>query len=91
MTTDDLSTRRSALNHFLGMSGVDCIKQSNKKFSSLQAPSQNSHITKASEAVAAVLDVIAPGDAGALWKATKKSKIVDKIFEVGELDDSEKV
>ena len=91
VTSGDLSVRRSALNRFLGMSGVDCIKQSKKKFSNLQPRSQNTHVTKASEAVAAVLDVIAPGDAGALWKATKKSKIVDKIFEIGELDESEKV
>ena len=43
VTTGDLSTRRSALNHFLSMSGVDHIKQSKKKISSLQPRSQNTH------------------------------------------------
>jgi hypothetical protein len=38
-------------------------------------------VTKASKVVAALLQVIAPGNAGALWKATKRSKIVDKVLE----------
>ena len=46
VTSGDLSTRRSALNHFLDMSGVDCVKQSKKKFSDLQPRSQKCHESK---------------------------------------------
>ncbi len=91
MTVGDMCTRRNALNHFLVASGIDAITKSKKKFSDLQTRTQNTHVTKASEAVAGVLEVIAPGDAGALWKATKRSKMVDKLLEIDELDDTEKV
>ena len=72
VTVADMSTRRNALNHFLAVSGIDKIPQFKKMFSELQPHTQNTYVTKASEAVAAVLDVIAPGDAGALWEATKR-------------------
>jgi len=32
VTSSHLSTRRSALNHFLAVSGVDCVKQSKKVY-----------------------------------------------------------
>lgn len=91
VTVADMSTRRNALNHFLAVLGIDEIPQFKKMFSELQPRTQNTHVTKASEAVAAVLDVIAPGDAGALWEATKRSKIVDKVLEIDKLDDTEKI
>lgn len=88
ITSNDPEARLSALNSFLSLSGV---KQSKKKFSSLQHRSQVVHITKASESVVALLEVIAPGDAGALWKATKKSKIVEKMLSIEKIDESDKV
>ena len=92
VTVADMSTRRNTLNHFLAVSGIDEIPRFKKMFSELQPRTQNTHVTKASEALAAVLDVIAPGDAGALWEATKRSMdIVDKVLEIDELDDTEKI
>lgn len=91
VTVGDISARRTALNHFLVASGVDALTQSKKKFSELQPRTQNTHVTKTSEAVAAVLDVIAPGDAGALWEATKRSKMVDKVLGIDKLDETEKI
>ena len=91
VTVGDMSTQRNALNHFLVVLGIDAITQSKKTFSELQPRTQNTHVTKASEAVAALLEVIAPGNAGALWEATKRSKIVDKVLEIDELDDTEKI
>ena len=49
-----------------------------KKFSCLQHRSQNVHVSKASESISAMLEIIAPGDAGALWTAIKKSKLVER-------------
>ncbi|CAB3998623.1 Hypothetical predicted protein [Paramuricea clavata] len=72
VTVGDMSTQHNALNHFLVVSGIDAITQSKKTFSELQPCTQNTHVTKASEAVAALLEVIAPGNAGALWEATKR-------------------
>ncbi len=87
----DIYARRNALNHFLVALGIDALTKSKKKFSDLQTRTQNTHVTKASETVAGVLEVIVPGDAGALWKTTKRSKMVDKLLEIDELDNTEKV
>ncbi|KXJ23561.1 hypothetical protein AC249_AIPGENE12379 [Exaiptasia diaphana] len=76
-TSTDLSSRRSALNKFLSISGVEFIPLSKKSFSELQHRTKMNHVSKTSEVITAVLDVIAPGDAGALWEATKKSKLVE--------------
>lgn len=80
----DLSYRRSALNKFLSVSGVEFIPVSKKRFSELQQRTKINHVSKASESIAAVLDVIAPGDAGALWEATKRSKQVEKRLSMDE-------
>ena len=80
------------LSTILAVSGIDEIPQFKKMFSELQPHTQNTHVMKAaSEAIAAILDVIAPGHAGALREAKKRSKIVDKVLEIDELDDTEKI
>ena len=89
--SDDPTTHLSVFNQFLAVLGVDSVKISKKKFSCLQPRSQNVNISKASESIAAVLEIIAPGDAGALWKATKKSKLIEKKLEIEKMDESEKI
>ena len=90
-TSDDPITHLSVFNQFLAVLGVDFVKTSKKKFSCLQPRSQNVHISKASESIAAVLEIIAPGDAEALWKATKKSKLIENKLEIEKMDESEKI
>lgn len=72
----DLSNRRNILNKFLVSSGVESITQSKKKFSLLTSRTKAVHFSKANESIVALLDVIAPGDAGALWEAVKRSNMV---------------
>lgn len=87
----DLSNRRNTLNKFLVSSGVESITQSKKKFSLLTSRTKAVHVSKASESIVALLDVIAPGDAGALWEATKRSNMVEKALSINEPDSTEKV
>ena len=49
--------------------------QSKKTFSQLKAQSQKKHISKVSKSIVALLllEVIALGDAGALWEAVKNA------------------
>ena len=89
---NDLSSRRDALNKFLSVSGVEFVSVSKKKFSELQQRTKINLVSKASETIAAVLDVIAPGDAGALWEATKESKLVERKLSIEEeLDSTEEL
>ena len=87
----DLSNRRNTLNKFLVSSGVEGITQSKKKFSLLTSRTKAVHVSKASESIVALLDVIAPGDARALWEATKRSNMVEKAPSINEPDSTEKV
>ncbi len=47
------------------------------------------HVSIATESIIALLDVIAPGDGGALWEATKRAKLVEKNLTLD--DDTDKV
>lgn len=47
--------------------------QSKKMFSQLKAQSQKKHISKVSKSIVVLLEVIALGDAGALWEAVKNA------------------
>ncbi len=87
----DLTIRRNALNEFLTVSGINCIPVSRKPFSQLTKRSQNTHVSIATESIIALLDVIAPGDGGALWEATKRAKLVEKNLTLDDLDDTDKV
>ena len=87
----DLSNRRNTLNKFLASSGVESITQSKKKFSLLTSRTKAVHVSKASESIVALLDVITPGDARALWEATKRSNMVEKALSINEPDSTEKV
>ena len=49
------------------------------------------HVSKASESIVALIDVIANGDAGALWEATKRSNMVEKALSINKSDSIEKV
>ena len=51
--------------------------QSKKTFSQLKAQSLKKHISKVSKSIVALLEVIALGDAGALWEAVKNARLVD--------------
>ena len=56
-----------------------------------QRPKIN-HVSKPSERIAAVLGVIALGDAGALWEATKESKLVESKLSIDkDLDSTEEL
>ena len=89
---NDLSSRRDALNKFLSVSGVEFVSVSKTKFSELQQRTKINHVSKASGTIAAVLDVIAPRDAGALWEATKESKLVERKLSIEEdLDSTEEL
>jgi len=87
----DLSNSRNILNKFLVSSGVTSITQSKKKFSLLTSRTKAVHVSKASESIVALIDVIAPGDAGALWEATKRSNMVEKALSINKSDSIEKV
>ena len=87
----DLSNRRNNLNKFLVSSGVESITQSKKKFSLLTSRTKAVDVSKASESIVALLDVIAPEDAGALWEATKRSNMVEKALSINEPDSTENV
>ena len=60
----------TSLGDLFVSSGVESITQSKKKFSLLTSRTKAVQVSKASESIVALLDVIAPGDAGALWEAT---------------------
>ena len=49
------------------------------------------HVSKASESIVALIDVIANGDAGALWEAIKRSNMVEKALSINKSDSIEKV
>ena len=85
-TTDgsDLRSRRTALNKFLSASGVEGISESKKTFTELQQRTKMKHVVTASESIIALLNVIAPGDGGALWEAIKESRQVEKKLGVNE-------
>lgn len=85
-TTDgnDLRSRRNALNKFLSVSGVEAVHEAKKIFTELQQRTKMRHVLTASESIVAVLNVVAPEDAGALWEATKESKLVEKKLGVSE-------
>lgn len=67
------------------------VSHTRKKFSDSQRHTQTAHVSKASESIVAVLNVIAPGDGGALWEATKTSKMVEKALSIPEVDSTEYV
>ena len=58
----------------------------------MQQRTKINHVSKASETIAAVLSIIALGDAGALWEATKESKLVERKLSIDEdLDSTEEL
>lgn len=65
--------------------------QSKKTFSQLKAQSQKKHISKVSKSIVALLEVIALGDAGALWEAVNKARLVDDALSVENADQSETI
>jgi len=90
-TSSGVCFRRHKLNKFLSTCGVDEVKQPKKLFSCLNVRTQHIHLSKASESIVAVLEVIAPGDAAALWEALKRSKLVEYAIPVEDIDQADKV
>ena len=76
----DLHNRREKLNEFLAASGKERIGDSKKTWSRLSTRTKKVHLSKAKDAVVAVLDVVAPGEAGSLWEDLKGSQQVEKAL-----------
>lgn len=70
---EKLEARREKLNDFLVASGKSPIGSTKKGWAQLSTRTKNVHLHKGKDAVMAVLDVIAPGHASALWKDLKIS------------------
>ena len=72
---------------------MECTQRvpvSGKPFSQLTKRTQNIHVCIGTESIIALLDVIAPGDAGSLWEATNRAKLVENVT-LDDLDDTDKV
>lgn len=78
----DFRSQRSKPNQLLSDCGVDGIVQSKKTLNQLKAQSQKKQIWKASKSIVAALEVITPGDAGALWGAVKNAGLVDDALSI---------
>ena len=63
--------RRERLNHFLRSCGKEecVIGQPQKRWKEMDVHRKNVYVHRATTAIVAALDVIAPGDAGHLWEA----------------------
>lgn len=79
-----IATRRKKLNEFLIVSGRNdvLVRQARKSWESMSSRTQKAHVSDASGAIIAVLDVITPGDAGSLWRAVQESRKVDEVLGV---------
>jgi hypothetical protein len=86
-----LNIRREKLNEFLVASGKERIGQPKKVWSRLSTRTKSVHLLKAKDAVVAVLDVVAPGDAGGLWKDIKSSQSVEKALNLKDDPSEDKV
>ena len=82
-----LQFRRKTLNEFLLASGKEAIGQSKKPFSQLSSRTRSAHVSKAKDAIVAVLDVSAPRDPSGLWEAVKASHLVEKELGIAETGD----
>ena len=76
------SVRLEKLNQFLTVCGKkdSTIGQPKKPWQNLSMRSKNYHVSKATSAIVASLEVIAPSDPGHLWEAVQASNSVDKAL-----------
>ena len=85
--TSSQATRRALLNDFLRSCKADTIGPYKKRWEEAGERTRASHVSKAKSVIVAGLDVIAPGDAGYLWEAVRKSGSVEKELGIGEQED----
>jgi hypothetical protein len=76
------SQKLEKLNEFLRVCGKteSSIGQPKKLWQNLSMRSRNYHVSKATNAIVASLEVITPGDAGSLWEAVQTSQSVEKAL-----------
>ena len=82
--TSSLATKRLLLNDFLRSCDADTVGPYKRGWEVASERSRAKHVSKAKSLVVAGLNVIAPGDAGYLWEALRKSGTVKKELGVGE-------
>ena len=83
-------TRRSLLNDFLRSCNAHTVGTYKKRWEAASERTRASHVSKAKSVIVSGLNVIAPGDAGYLWEAVKKSGSVEKVLGIGERQEDRK-
>lgn len=91
VSSDDCSSnlqvlRREKLNEFLHISGKgeSIPGQPKKRWETMSIQRKNVYVGRATTAIVATLEVIAPEDAGHLWKAVQSSHNVEKALGLNE-------
>ena len=82
--------RRSLLNDFLRSCNAHTVGSYKKRWEAASERTRASHVSKAKSVIVSGLNVIAPGDAGYLWEAVKKSGSVEKVLGIGERQEDRK-
>lgn len=90
LSTGSLATRRALLNDFLRSCNADTVGPYKKRWEEAGERPKASHVSKAKSVIVAGLNVIAPGDAGYLWEAVRKSGSVEKELGIGEKQEDRK-
>ena len=72
--------RRRKLNEFLSSCDLQTIGTCKKNFGDITSRAKHDRITKARDAVVAVLDVVAQGESALLWDALKASRAVEQLL-----------
>ena len=88
--TSSLATKRLLLNDFLRSCDADTVGPYKRGWEVASERSRAKHVSKAKSLVVAGLNVIAPGDAGYLWEALRKSGSVEKELGIGEQQEDRK-
>ncbi|KAK2567709.1 hypothetical protein P5673_008568, partial [Acropora cervicornis] len=76
--TSSQATKRSLLNDFLRSCDAGTIGPHKRRWELSSVRTRANHVSKAKSLIVAGLNVIAPGDAGYLWEAVRKSGSVEK-------------
>lgn len=88
--TSSLATKRLLLNDFLRSCDADTIGPYKRRWEFTSVRTRDNHVSKAKSMIVAGLHVIAPGDAGYLWEAVRKSGSVEKELGIGEQQEERK-
>ena len=90
LPTSSLTTKHLLLNDFLRSCDADTIGPYKRRWEITSVRTRANHISKAKSMIVAGLHVIAPGDAGYLWEAVRKSGSVEKELGIGEQQEERK-